>query len=114
MTATIASAGHVKGNRSLTVSHAPRYLGDRYPWTSERGTRYAAFEVEHTSGPAPEPTPAVRISGGETVRYEGSIIELRGTVWTAWSEPRRLGLLRLVGATGECLRNVRRTSVIVI
>lgn len=112
MTAT--AAGHVKGNRSVAVTYAPRYRSDLHPWTSESGTRFATHEVEQTTGPVPaKPEPAV-LKGGETVRYEGSIIEQHGTRWTAWREPRHPGLLRLVGANGQRMRKVRPTSVVVI
>ena len=115
MTATTEQAtGHVKGASRVTVTHSPRYRGDRRAWVSERGTRYATPEVVQTSGPAPVfPKPAA-LQGGETVRYEGSKTELHGTLWTAWGEPRHPGLLRLVGENGERLCRVRPTSVVVI
>lgn len=109
-----SAAGHVKDNRSVAVTYAPRYRSDLHPWTSESGTRFATHEVEQTAGPVPaKPEPAV-IKGGETVRYEGSKVELHGTLWAAWGEPRYPGLLRLVAADGRRMRKVRPTSVVVI
>jgi hypothetical protein len=114
METTAAAAGHVKGNRSVAVTYAPRYRSDCQPWTSALGCRYSTPEVVQTTGPAPVmPEPAV-LEGGELVRYEGSRLELHGTTWKAWGESRHPGLLRLVGATGQILRKVRPTSVVVI
>jgi hypothetical protein len=98
----------------VTVVYSPRYRGDRRGWVSERGTRYSTPEVVQTFGPVPVfPEPAV-VKGGETVRYEGSNVELHGTLWTVWGEPRHPGLLRLKNTAGQVMRKVRPTSVVVI
>jgi hypothetical protein len=108
------AAGHVTRNTSVVVTFAPRYRGDRYPWTTARGTRFTDHEVTHTTGPRPTPPKAPRIKGGETVRYEGSLIEHHGTTWTAWAQPGFPGRLRLLSADGKVISYVRPTSVVVL
>ncbi|RAS59510.1 hypothetical protein C8D87_114122 [Lentzea atacamensis] len=108
------AAGHVTRNTAVAVTFAPRYPSDQYPWTTARGTRFANHEVTHTTGPRPTTPKAPRIKGGETVRYQGSLIEHHGTTWTAWAQPGFPGRLQLRSADGKVMCNVRPASVVVI